>query len=131
MGNGGISSNVRTDQDAACSQSRAGRFFRSDGGRYLQQVKSRLRAFKRGTSRRNRRVRPLPAEVDAHSARQFGQYTVDAPLTPDVATELAAEQVVVDRLVDEIHEGGYGFVEGRKPADVVRLMGENVNNLSL
>ena len=39
--------------------------------------------------------------------------------------------MIVDRLVDEIHEGGYGFVEGRKPADVVRLMGENVNNLSL
>eukprot|EP00956_Cyclotella_meneghiniana_P028224 scaffold65021_cov87-Cyclotella_meneghiniana.AAC.11 len=56
MGNGGSSSNARADQDAAQSQSRAGRF-RSDGGRYLQQ--------------------------------------------------------------------------GRKPVDVVRLMGENVNNLSL
>ena len=79
MGNGGSSSNARTDQDAARSQSRAGRF-RSDGGCYLQQVKSWLRAFKRGTSRRNRRVRPLPAEVDAQSSRQFGQYTVDTPI---------------------------------------------------
>ena len=132
MGNGGTSNinyrSERTDSNATRSQSRAGRF-RSDGGRYLQQVKSRLRAFKRGTSRRNRRVQPLPAEVDAQSARQFGQYTSDTPIRHDVATEMAAEQVVVDRLVDELHEGGYGFVEGRKPADVVRLMGENVNNL--
>jgi hypothetical protein len=42
-----------------------------------------------------------------------------------------SEQTLVDKLVDSLIEGGYGFVEGKKPADIVRLMGNNVNNLSL
>jgi hypothetical protein len=41
------------------------------------------------------------------------------------------EQVSVNRLVDELYEGGYGFVEGRKPSDVVRLMGNNANSLMI
>ena len=140
MSQGGINNNIhsagttsnttRGSSDSTRSQARAGRF-RSDGGRYLQQVKSRLRAFKRGTYRRNRRVQQLPADQDARSHRQFNQYSPETPNDPGVATALASEQVVVDRLVDEMHDGGYGFVEGRKPPDIVRLMGENVNNLSL
>eukprot|EP00956_Cyclotella_meneghiniana_P039722 scaffold177943_cov84-Cyclotella_meneghiniana.AAC.1 len=123
-------SSERTDSNATRSQSRAGRF-RSDGGRYLQQVKSRLRAFKRGTSQRDRRIHPSPTELDSRSNRQFSQMTVDAPFDPNVTAAMASEQVVVDRLVEEMHDGGYGFVEGRKPSDIIRLMGENVNNLSL
>ena len=108
MSQGGINNNIhsagatsnttRGSSDSTRSQARAGRF-RSDGGRYLQQVKSRLRAFKRGTSRRNRRVQPLPADQDARSHRQFNQYSPETPNDPGVATALASEQVVVDRLV--------------------------------
>jgi hypothetical protein len=50
---------------------------------------------------------------------------------PEVAAAMAAEQVVIDRLIEEMHAGGYGWVEGRKPSDVMRLIGENVNSLSL
>lgn len=37
----------------------------------------------------------------------------------------------MDQLVEAIDEGGYGFVPGHKPADVIRLLGNNVNSLSL
>jgi hypothetical protein len=48
-----------------------------------------------------------------------------------VTATVQSEQTFVDRLVDSLYEGGYGFVEGKKPADIVRLMGNNINNLSL
>jgi hypothetical protein len=54
-----------------------------------------------------------------------------ADTDPEVAAAMAVEQVVIDRLIEEMHAGGYGWVEGRKPSDVLRLMGENVNSLSL
>jgi hypothetical protein len=48
-----------------------------------------------------------------------------------VEAQIQPEQISVNMLVDELYEGGYGFAEGRKPSDVVRLMGNNSNSLSL
>ena len=121
---------LRSRSSATRGQARAGQF-RSNGGAYLQQVKSRLRAFKRGTLRRNRRVQLSTAERDRQAHRQFSLHSPDLPSLPGLEAQIHSEQVSVNRLVDELYEGGYGFVEGRKPSDVVRLMGNNANSLSL
>ena len=124
---GDITSRDRSTRNQAC----AGRF-RSNGGAYLQnKVKSRLRAFKRGTLRWNRRVLQLVEEIDKASHRQFSLHSPDLHFDPSVTATVQSEQTFVDRLVDSLIEGGYGFVEGKKPADIVRLMGNNINNLSL
>lgn len=107
MSNGGSNTynnhSTQTTSSATRSQSRAGRF-RSDVGRYLQQVKSRLGAFKHGTNQRNRRTHPTPEELDARSHRQFNQHSSEIPTDPGIATAMATEQVVVDCLVEEMHE---------------------------
>lgn len=121
---------LRSRSSATRSQARAGQF-RSNGGAYLQQVKSRLSAFKRGTLRRNRRLQLSTAERDRQAHRQFSLHSPDRPPLPGLDAQIHSEQVSVNRLVDELYEGGYGFVEGRKPSDVVRLMGNNANSLSL
>ena len=51
--------------------------------------------------------------------------------SPSVTTALLHEQLEVDRLASAVESGGSGFVEDRKPADVIRLMGNNVNSLCL
>eukprot|EP00956_Cyclotella_meneghiniana_P034029 scaffold101125_cov66-Cyclotella_meneghiniana.AAC.1 len=68
-----------TSQDRSKrNQARAGRF-RSNGGAYLQKVKSRLRAFKRGTPRQNRRLQQSVEEIDKASHRQFSLHSPDLP----------------------------------------------------
>jgi hypothetical protein len=71
------------------------------------------------------------AKVHPQGASSSTNTFAAAEVEPDMAAAMAAEQVVIDRLVEEMHTGGYGWVEGRKPSDVLRLMGENVNSLSL
>jgi hypothetical protein len=114
--------NLRDINSAVRSQARAGRH-RSNSGRYLQQVKSRLRALKKGVSRcsKHSKIHPGGSDLRPHSSLSGSTVADD----PEVAAAMAAELVVIDRLVDEMHEGGFGWVEGRKPSDVVRLMGEN------
>ena len=50
---------------------------------------------------------------------------------PGVSHAIHHEQLEVDRLASVVEGGGVGFVEGRKPPDVVRIMGNNVNSLCL
>ena len=120
----------RTGIRSSRDQARAGRF-RSNGGSYLQAARSKIRAFKRGVLCRNQRVQQSVSAVDRASHHQFSLHRPSSPIEPAVTEAQQSEQITVNRLVESLYEGGYGFVEARKPPDVVRLMGNNVNNLSL
>ena len=69
--------------------------------------------------------------MDKASHHQFSLHSPALPTEPAVVATLQSKQTLVNRLVESLYEGGYGFVEARKPSDIVRLTGNNVNNLSL
>jgi hypothetical protein len=48
-----------------------------------------------------------------------------------VDAQLLEEQLAVNDLLESIRNGGAGFVEDKKPPDIIRLLGENVNSLCL
>jgi hypothetical protein len=48
-----------------------------------------------------------------------------------VDARLSEEQIAVNDLLESIRNGGAGYVEDKKPPDIVRLLGENVNSLCL
>jgi hypothetical protein len=48
-----------------------------------------------------------------------------------VDARLSEEQLAVNDLLESIRNGGAGFVEDKKPPDIIRLLGENVNSLCL
>ena len=89
-----------------------------------------MQACKHGTLRRNS-VQQSVEDADKASYWQFSLHSPDLPSDPAVTAEVQSEQTFVNRLVDSLYEGVYGFVEGMKPADIVCLMGNNIHNLSL
>ena len=120
-----------TSRTTTSRQSRAGKW-RSSGGHYLQRVRSRLRAFRTGTRKSLRQI--SPAEILA-SGREYevidhGLPTPE-PLDPVGLQTLSEEQRAISDCLTTIREGSSGFVPDKKPLDVVRLFGENVNSLSL
>lgn len=118
------------------SQARAGRF-RSSGGTYLQQVKSRLRAFKRGSSRSLQRHRPTNVDILSAArtvggiATPFPTDTDSVPFIPGVSSMMPHEQAAVNNLAANLISPGHGYVPDKKPPHVIRMYGENVNSLSL
>jgi hypothetical protein len=48
-----------------------------------------------------------------------------------VDARLSEEQLAVNDLLESLRHGGAGYVEDKKPPDIVRLLGENVNSLCL
>lgn len=117
-------------QRAIRSQARAGRF-RSNGGSYIQGVRSRIRSFRRGRKRHDCKLRLSTSRLDTSS---FSQFSIPhSGTSPDIDSAVTAcsEQLVVDQLARQLELGGSGFVEDRKPPDVVRLVGSNVNSLCL
>jgi hypothetical protein len=123
----------QASDDAIYSQSRAGRW-RSSGAHYLQQVRGRLRSFRRGSKRYQQKIKPAPEDVLRSTADPNSQPLPrsDEPVfTAAAASALPDEQAAVNDLLRLIREGGAGFVHDSKPSDILQLYGENVNSLSL
>lgn len=131
----GITRNINNGRigvgNATASQVRAGRW-RSSGGNYVQQVQSRLKCFRRGSNRYKRKIRPSKESL----LTSIGATpSVPAPTAPSFSAaaelRLTEEQRAVEDIAKSIREGSHGYVEDRKPSDVIRLYCENVDSLSL
>jgi hypothetical protein len=114
------------------SQSRAGRW-RSDGAQYVQQVRGRLRSFRRGSKRYKQKIKPAPEDVLRSTVTPDSPPACsDTPVfTAAAAGALPEEQAAINDLLWSIREGGAGFVQDSKPSDIIRLYGENVNGYQL
>ena len=117
------------------SQRRSGRW-RSNGGSYLQQVRSRFRSFRSGSSKYFGSIRPsrediLRGSVAASGGPSLTEQTPEQVFIPGVDAVLPEEERAVNDMLLSVQGRGHGFVEDRKPSGVVRLFAENVNSLSL
>ena len=116
------------------SQARAGKF-RSNGGKYLQSVRSRLKCFQRGSARYSQKIKPtkdaiLRAVVQVHPSPL--EQKKDTPIfSAALHGRLSEEELAVNDALKSFLAGGSGIVDDRKPEDVFRLMGENINNFCL
>ena len=100
----------------------------------MQQVQSKLKCFRRGTNRYKRKIRPSKESILASTLPQ----SLSPEATPPTDSISAAAQLRLDEeslamkdLMKSLTDGSHGYVEDKKPSDVIRLYCENVDSLSL
>ena len=124
-----------SDQRARRSQARAAQY-RSSGGRYMQQVHSRLKSFRRGTSKYKRKIRPSREDIlraADKEAEDLGATPITSvpPLNLAARERLSEERAAVRELLQATTNDARGFIPASKPADALRLFMGNMNSISI
>lgn len=124
---GGINGNSRH------SQSRASRY-RQSGGRYLQEVSRKIKAFRHGTDKYKRKICPSRADIlraAAKEAEEVESGEAVPSFDPKVDNRLREERAVVRELLQANAKDSRGFIPATKPPDALRFFMGNMNSLSL
>ena len=118
------------------SQQQAGRW--RAAGRTTQTARQRIRKFKKGSKKFEQKIsasqKQLLALTEEEAAVQSSKHAVNMLGLPSAEAIYAArtdEARMVKDIVSQWEKGGHGYVPDSKPDDVLRLIMENTNSLSL
>jgi hypothetical protein len=116
------------------SQARALRY-RQSGGRYLHEVRGRIKAFCRGTDKYKRKICPSRSEILLAAAKEAdaveSSVTTALAFDPKFDSPLREERAAVQELIQATANDSRGFIPATKPPDTLCLFLGNMNSMSL
>jgi hypothetical protein len=115
-------------------QARALRY-RQSGGRCLQEVRGRFKAFRRGTDKYKQKNCPSRSEIFRAAAKEAdaveSSVTTAPSFGPKIDSRLCEERAAVQELIQATANDSRGFIPATKPPDALCLFLGNINSTSL